>query len=93
MLPDFGYALYVEFQDKSKALVAWSSDKRALEDSAPTFARAVTDDFSSMHIVASHRINIVQDEDLPYSLEISGLGSQPEGFADPSVQPRLQSYS
>lgn len=88
MLPDFGYALYVEFDDNSKTLAAWASDRNPLEDAAPTFVRALSDEVKAWEIVAAHRVAITQTGDLPYELVISDLEPQPASYAGRSAQRR-----
>lgn len=93
MLPDFGYALYVEFSDRSRALVAWASDRQPLHDNALTFVRPFSEEVASWHIVAAHRVSVVHDGDLPYDLMISDLEPQQEVYADPYAPLPLRSCS
>lgn len=91
MLPDFGYALYAEFSDRSRTLVAWASDKRPLEDNAMAFIRPISDEIASWSIVASHRVTVVQQGDVPYDLLINDPELQPAAYADLSVLRQLRS--
>lgn len=86
MLPDFGYALYAEFSDNSRALVAWASERRPLEDAAPSFVRAMSDDIKKWEIVAAHRISITQDADMPYEVVVSDLEPRSTSYADHCAQ-------
>lgn len=88
MLPNFGYALYVEFEDNSRALTAWASERRPLEDAAPSFVRAMSDDIKKWEIVAAHRISVTQDADMPYEVVVSDLEPRSASYADHCAQQR-----
>ncbi len=88
MLPNFGYALYVEFEDNSRALTAWASERRPLEDAAPSFVRAMSDDIKKWGIVAAHRISVTQDADMPYEVIVSDLEPRSASYADHCAQQR-----